>query len=700
MTMGASTQVLNVPALGEGQYKISVVNLDQDSTSAEFTLKYEWMQTRDSDEVDCVASATNGAVLASAINAPLLYCSPRSIPKATYKALDLLGVTKVYLVNLDDVGSSKLEGKLEDYRSFLQPDISVTEYTDYGDMYQTIQKKTKENNALQSDVVFTCVDPHSYWGANERDKNPQGEEMGGHFYGPATLMAAFHGCPVFITESDKELSCAQAWHNEFWRKAYRGRLPPSVGCMVLEGKEVYKFLQKYGFDRDGQESIITIAEQFDIGSAWDRALVGPAVSGRIQGTPTDCSVWVSRSVFYPDLIFANPAVSPELDPTGGMRLQGSHSTRTAGVLTITQDEYEEETTLPVLESWVSYTHKFNEDASTYWGCDYTTATGITPHWDTSGDDIDPNGKWPDISTSEIVPYYFEKVGYDQVFSTGFDKTMENLNRGVVLWFEVMHGGNSRGGCLGFWNQDDRESNPWRGYEENLMTLQGATDNPDVVTMSKQIGLDVLPTNPNLLGLDALERHDGVIIAIAQQGQTTLYNGFDMNEAMENIHSVGFSAGSCLIASSYLHTALVRHGSVFQVTDPWLTSWYSSFAIETFVRDMARGNYTAGEMYERGIKHVGIEYLIDGWWWDIYENLVYYGDPDLMIYAPNNQWEKPKHLPTGMSVDGHNVFGADDHPNAIGDRTLLEFALIGAIIIAVIGAAAFVFHRFRKKQAAA
>jgi hypothetical protein len=700
MVMGARSQILNVPALGEGNYKISVVNLDEDSTASDFSVRYEWRQTRPDAEADCISNAANGAVLASTINAPLLYASPRGIPKSTLKMLDLQGVTKVFLINLNEVGSSKLKEKLEDHRSWLQPDLEVQEFRDYEGLYHRIQSETKENGMLQNDVVFSCVESHSTWGANTRDENPNGEEIGGHFFGPATLMAAFHGCPVFITEAHPSLSCAQAWHNEFWRKAYRPRAPPSVGCMVLEGKEVYSFLQEYGFDREGQESIITVAEQFDIGTAWDRALVGPACSGRIIGTPTDCSVWISRSLFYPDLIFANPAVDPSLDPTGGSRIQGSSSTRIAGVLSITQDEREEVVELPVLESWVSYDHKFNELASKYWGCDYTTATGITPHWDTSGDDIDPNGKWPDLTTSEMVPYYFEKVGYDEVFTTGFDATMENLNRGAVLWFEVMHGGSSRGGCLGFWNQDDFESNPWRGYEENLMTLQGATDNPDVVTMSKQIGLDILPTNPNFLDLDALERHDGVIIAIAQQTQTTLYTGFDMNEAMDNVHSVGFSAGSCLIACSYLHTALVRHGSVFQVTDPWLTSWYSSFAMETFVRDMAKGNYTVGEMYERGIKHVGIEYLIDGWWWDIYENLVYYGDPDLMIYSPQNLWEKPKHLPTGMSVDGHNVFGAKDHPHAIGDRTLLEIAIIAGIIIAAVAAGVFVFYKFRQKRLAA
>lgn len=695
--LGASSQVINVPALGQGTYSIAVVNLGSNAQSTDFKVSYSWKQVRDEKEVDCFASASNGAVMASLMNSPLLYATTGSVPESTLDALDLLGVEDVTLINLDGAASSNVKKKLEKHRSFLQPNLKVKEVKDYQDVYTMIQDMAKSRSQMQTDVVFSCVEPHSTWGANDRDNNPGAEEAGGHFFGPAALMASVHGCPVFLLETDPGLASAQAWHNEFWRRAYRGRLPPSVGCMVLEGKEVYGFLREYGFDLEGQESIITIAEQFDIGSAWDRALVGPATSGRILGTPTDCSVWVSRSVFYPDVIFANPAVSPELDETDGMRIQGSHSTRRAGILAITKEETEEPTEMPILQSWVSYQHKFNEKASKYWGCDYTTSTGITPHWDSSGNEIDLNGNWPDISTSEMCPYYFEKVGYDQVYSTSYDPICENLNRGCVLWFEVMHGGNSGGGVLGFWNQDDFESNPWRGYEENLFTFQGATDDPDVVTMSKQIGLDVLPTNPNPLELDALERHDGIIIAIAQQQQTVYIDGFDMNEGLDNIHSIGFSAGSCLIACSYLHTALVRHGSVFQVTDPWLTSWYSAFAMEGFVRDMALGGYTTGQMFERGIKHVGIEYLVDGWWWDIYENLVYFGDPDLVVYSPKSAWEKPLHLKAGTSIDGHNVYGANDHPNAIGDRTIFEVGLIGILVVGVVGAGVFLIRRQRMKK---
>jgi hypothetical protein len=161
--------------------------------------------------------------------------------------------------------------------------------------------------------------------------------------------------------------------------------------------------------------------------------------------------------------------------------------------------------------------------------------------------------------------------------------------------------------------------------------------------------------------------------------------------MENIHSMGFNGGSCLIANTYLHTSLVRHGSVFQVIDPWLTSWYSAFAMETFIRDIILG-YSVGEAYERGIAHVGVQYLTEGWWWDIFENLVYYGDPDLHVFVPNDPWDEPAPLTYEKSavISGHAPFGANEHPNAIEDISGAEMGFYASmfIIILVIGVAYF------------
>ena len=188
----------------------------------------------------------------------------------------------------------------------------------------------------------------------------------------------------------------------------------------------------------------------------------------------------------------------------------------------------------------------------------------------------------------------------------------------------------------------------------------------------------------------------MIIAIAQQGQTEYSeNGLEMDKALENLHSMGFSAGSCLIANTYLHLMLVRHGSIFQVIDPWLTSWYSAFAMNMFVRDIYYGR-TVGDAFERGISHVGIQYLVDGWWWDIFENLVYYGDPDLKVYSPKNDWPEPTSLQKGAVIGGHSPFGADDHPNATNTGLLWDIVAFLAVA-GLIGAGAYVYYKQRKGQ---
>ena len=720
-------QVLEVPELGQGDYYVSVVNVGGSSASAKFTISYEFKQMKKEFEGSMWAGAANGAVMATSMNAPLMFTGKGNLNRDVGEALNTLGVKEVHLIDIDGYADKGLYDDIRDLRGIVQRifgnGIDVEIYEDYDSLYGAVKKMTTVDGVPNDDIVFTTINPWTSWEVIEgRDTtgNPGPEIPGALFIGPAALSASIHGGPVFVNDVHSELSCAQAWHNEFWKYAYHhNRAPPSVACMVLTSKEVYnKIIDRYGFDLKtpvddegkSKESIITVADQFDIGSSWDRGFVGGADSGRIMGTPVDAAAWISRSLLYPKLIFANPAVNPDLDEHDGMRIQGSESTRLAGTLQITREEREEKVEFPVVQSWVSYQYKFNEQASEYWGCEYTTRTGITPYFDmsdssTDPDGIDPEGRYPDLDSSEIIPHYLEECGYGNVFSTTFEKTTENLNRGTIMWLEVMHGGHTNSGVIGWWDERGaKEANPWRGYEEsgvpmaptNLQRLRGSTEDPDVVTMSKRVGLDVIPGTGSGPGGIIPERHDGVIIAISQQGQTEYSeDGLVMDDALENLHSMGFSAGSCLIANTYLHLMLMRHGSVFQVIDPWLTSWYSAFAMNMFVRDIYYGR-TIGDAFERGISHVGIQYLVDGWWWDIFENLVYYGDPDLKIFSPEHSWAEPSHLEKGAVIDGHSPFGANDHPNSIGSGLVWDIVALLAII-GLISAGAYVAFKYRKGE---
>jgi len=681
---GTSPLLLDIDQLGEGDHSVTVARMGAGASEVSFELSYSWEASKHKGEGESFASAANGAVWASMKNCPLLYVKPDSIPSKVEDALNTLGVREIDVIDFGD----RFEEDMKDIRNLLERNLkNVEHYTDAEKFYHKISDASKQN-----DIVITTMDPWTYWYSEE---GPKGELDGARFVGPAAFSAAHHGAPVLIMELHPGLSNPQAWQNRFWLEAYSNRKPPSVGCMVLTGHEAYDYLGEIGLDREGKESIITVAGQFDIGTAWDRMLVGKANAGRILGTPVDTSVGICRSVFYPLMIFANPAVNPELDQHDGNRITGSTSVAPGpshGSPVITDPGGEISVEYPNLYTWISQRHRFNERAGRdgYWGCDYTAASGITPYRTPSNNPIDKgNSKyrndpdamfWPDMTISEVVPFYGEKAGYDSVYSTSWDPVAENLNRGVIMWIEGAHGSNSDGGRIGFWDGSQQDSNPWRAYEDGGCTEE--VEWLDQFGNPYAAGPDTVRSCKNT-GADYQVGYDGLVTAILQQHHTTSTNGYQFDDAIENLHGVGISGSSCLISNTYLHISMIRHGSAFQVIDPWLTSWYSNFAIETFMRDIALG-LTVGEAYANGIHHVGIEYLTGQWWWDIFENVVYFGDPDLRVYSPKFSWDMPETISVhGLNVDGHTPGGATEHPNKVEINYEFLLATGAGIIIAIV-----------------
>ena len=708
----ANPKTITFTDLGEGVYSASVISLDGDGP-VDFDISYSYEPMMHRDGAKALTSAANGAVWASLHNAPLLYATPDGMPDVTSDALNELGVEKVWLVDLGN-RDEEVENDLGKLRSVLQPGLTVEHLTSATALYKRIHALTGED-----DVVFTSLRGWRPWLIGEHGYTAEYPQA--TFLGPAALAAAYHGAPLLVTDLHPRLSAPVAWHNAFWQHAFRGRLPPSVGGMYLSGTMVYDFLTDHRLNVTGKESILTVAGQFTIGQAWDRMFPGVADAGRIFGTPVDTAAWVTRSGLYPALIWANPTVNEALDPHNGMRIMGSSSRwERGGPWGIVEPESEVYLPHNIAQSWVSYQHRFNQRAGDYWGAQYTGPAGITPYESYSGEPIDDdvNGNYgqhgmyyPDMTTSEVVPFYAERGGYTSVHSTQFEKAMENLNRGTLLWVEVMHGGHQSygdgSGVVGFWG-DNYEENPWRGYEtggatEETFWLENSGETsggPDTITMSKQAGADLVPASQ--IPGPVYENHDGIIIAIAQQVHTNSKGGYDFDNALENIHSMGFNGGSCLIAGTYLHLTMMRHGSVFQVIDPWLTSWYCALAIELFVRGLAMGD-TVGEAYSEGIHNVGIEYLTKQWWWDIFENVVYFGDPDLRMWSPQEEapyskldaagltWYAPPIANKALQINGHAVSGAGEHTHAIRDRLAYDLALAAVFLLGAVGLAGAAHH---------
>jgi hypothetical protein len=600
------TKPMELDNLGAGKYTATVISLD--GQGGDFKVSYKWEGTKNNEFDEGLEDACNAAVFASYHNCPLLFAENGKINDETRDALGKLGVKKVYTTEGVKLGSE-----------FKQVPIDFDEIREISG---------------STDIVFSSILPFNYVD-QPITREAYGEPVNdlkvlehSYFFGPAAYAAAFHGSELLIVEN--HFPQASAWHRHNWIRTRNGRDAPNVGDMVISGRKVYNELDTMGLDKEGKERILTVAGEFQLGPTWDRVLIGKAIPGRIFGTPVDASYWFARNAFYPAMIFANPALE-------GLHLINGSSSRIKRGNLVINGGGEEFYNYPVLNTWVTHEYKFNEIASDYWGLEYTSRTGNTPYYTKTDNPVDkgisrPGNYIGDMTTSETVPAYLERAGYSTCFSTNFRTTTENLNRGTLMWFEIMHGGQRDHGIVGFWSLYNQERNPWRAYD-----YLGSTENPDTLAMSKVTGLDINPGS------------DGVTICIwGQTPETTLATGIDLDRALDNIHSTGVVAGSCLIAHTYLHLSLIRHGSSFQVIDPWTTSWYCSHAFNILSRSIALGK-DVGEAYEEAISEVGIAYLADGWWWDIFENIVYYGDPGLRVYSPAYAWPKPEPTLSGLHM---------------------------------------------------
>jgi hypothetical protein len=684
-----SSQEIHFEQLGEcpegTHYSVVVYALEDIHTPLDFTIEYSWHQNISKKEGDLIASACEGAVLASALNAPLLYTTPEEVPESTIEALLKLGVKDICIIDIGEYLTDKA-------RNQLSGSFEITEHLKtYRATYSHIMNITGSN-----DVVFSTIDPWSYWYYTTKAKEikPAGEFQGAFYFGPATYAAAHHGTPLLLVDNHEELSSAVTWHNEYWKKNGNGYTHVPVAQMVLTGREVYSFLRDYGFDKEGKESILSVAGQYDIAPSWTRVFAGVANPGTIIGTPVDSACWVSRNIFYPALIFENPALQGKVELTNGSKservqpeLLGPFQALIQRLkypfgsnLNIMRASKEERYTYPILHTYGCYSHRFNERASAYWGVKYQSRDGIIPGVTKSEYEIDEGTRvkyeglygafYPDISETEVVPFYCSKAGYENVFSTNFDVTIENLNSGVISWYMVLHGDSQNGGQLSWYSPTSIEdttgskllqlligvplgllptveTNPWRGYDQ----LWGSTEEPDTATLNAEIGLilgwlglanpggrgvlgtlfegtifgalfqggiikiglDLVPANIPLNKWNRNDYFDGLVGPYSITAMITKFHyahpGKEYNEKLENLHSMSFHADSCLIACKFLHISFIRHGSVMQELDPWPTSYWGGFAFEQTPRDLALGK-TIGESYSEGRTSIGVQYLFE------------------------------------------------------------------------------------------
>lgn len=721
-------------------YSVLVYSLEDSSEPIDFSVSYSWGQNSSERKADYLTSASEGAILGSITNNPLLYITPDEFSEETKQVLLTLGVEDLYVMDIGNHLKHEVFSNIKD-------SFTIKEHiTDHKNCYSSIMEKTGEN-----DVIFSTIDPWSYWyyTTKARQIKPAGEFKQAFHFGPATYAAAHHGSPLLLVENHPRLSSAVMWHNEFWREHGNGYTSLPVAPMVLTGRQVYDFLEEYHFDREGNETILTVGGQYDMAPSWTRMFAGVASPGTIIGTPVDAAQIINRNIFYPGLIFSNPAMQGTVKLENGSKSVRKQLTTAPfrplqGVfarlfnqpflsnLKIVKPSAVEEFTFPVLHTYGCYGYRFNERASKYWGTKYQTRLGTIPGESISYQGIDqgtrlfhediPGAYQPDISPTEITPFYTSKAGYDNCYSTNFDVTIDNLNQGVISWYMVLHGDSANGGQLSWYSPTSVsdvtgsrlaqfligvplglyptvETNPWRGYDQ----LWGSTEEPDTATLNAEIGLvlgwlglanpdgplhggflktglDLVPADIPFLQKNRNDYFDGLVGPYSITAMITKFHyehhGKEYNELLDNLHSMSFHADSCLIACKFLHFSFIRHGSVMQELDPWPTSYWGGVAFQEAPRDFALGK-TIGESYAEGRTKIGVKYLFEDdepvdWWWDSAENVVLFADPNLRIWVPSTKWDmeaknhwkfddvKPLQGDKDTMLDGHMPFGVTDH----------------------------------------
>jgi len=244
-------------------------------------------------------SASNAAVIASLLNAPLLFTAPDKLSEATYLALTALRTKMVIIVEVGDLISDKVEEEIKALG------MVIKDLEDIEDVVSYIYSRV---GAPYLSLTYPT----------DGTKN---------FFLAASQIAAYHGGVILgIPEEIREFA-EKVWIQtelEFYELYGPPRKP-----MEELAEMTYGWLSNVGADwEDKTETIFVFADHRYEPRIWslsfykktgilpkvpgvaicfDRALTGKAIVGRFAGENyVDNILFVDRSILYKALIFTNP----------------------------------------------------------------------------------------------------------------------------------------------------------------------------------------------------------------------------------------------------------------------------------------------------------------------------------------------------------------------------------------------------------
>jgi hypothetical protein len=286
---GLSTEDVEIPYPMPGQWTIIMAWMD--ATDEENNVNLSWqISVLPADLQPYLESAANGAVLASLLNAPLLYVTEDSVPEFTKWVSQRLGVNTSYLVDPAHIHSGSLETELGVFSSVVSLD-------NYSLLTQEIRGISQEN-----DVVITT---------------PRG--TGDELFGPAAFSAAAHGAPVFSlcgTDNSMTTRAEETWfpyligpeidvyitsrwitrHENGW---YDERIP-NRNSMMQSVDDFESYLSVRGaYNSSGPQSLLILSPPELIKISFDRSLQSHFQPGRIPAAGSAlASVMVNRAIHH------------------------------------------------------------------------------------------------------------------------------------------------------------------------------------------------------------------------------------------------------------------------------------------------------------------------------------------------------------------------------------------------------------------
>ncbi|MFW9907065.1 MAG: hypothetical protein ACFFEF_00705 [Candidatus Thorarchaeota archaeon] len=268
---GAGSKFMNMPypMTGDWTFIASWVDAVEENNNVQVSWAIESLP---SDLQPYLESAANGAVLASLLNAPLLYVDSGSIPDPTRWAINRLGASSAILVDPTSFHSSSLISEITDI--MLLSNIST--YPMLADWIQSLSG--------EMDVVLTV---------------PLG--TGDELFAPSAYSAAFHGATIFSLCGDDNTIPTRA--EETWapylvgpeieifvRERYNTRAEngwyderiPNKYSMLESSESVKDFLEaRHAYNASAEQSAVIVSPTNLIKVSFDRSLQSHFASGRI-----------------------------------------------------------------------------------------------------------------------------------------------------------------------------------------------------------------------------------------------------------------------------------------------------------------------------------------------------------------------------------------------------------------------------------